>query len=32
MLESIGGGDDADVEIPVCLVTDRAIPPLLYGT
>ena len=24
--------DDADIEIPVCLVSDRAIPPLLYGT
>ena len=28
----IGSSDDADIEIPVCLVSDRAIPPLLYGT
>ena len=28
----IGGGDDADIEIPVRFITDRAIPPLLYGT
>jgi len=27
----VGGGDDADIETPVCLVSDRAIPPLLYG-
>ena len=27
----IGSSDDADIEIPVCLVSDRAIPPLLYG-
>ena len=28
----VGGGDDADIEIPVRFVTDGAITPFLYGT